>query len=152
MFARRHAMMLAMPDDFESVLAANARYYDAFENADFEAMSDCWERSERSCVIHPGWPPQYGWGRVAATWDAIFSHSDGMHCIVTDEHVTVLGWVAIVTCEEQLLQGLDSDAPEISAARIAATNVFVRDDEWRMIMHHGSQIHDNGDENEEGDR
>ncbi|MFZ4514965.1 MAG: nuclear transport factor 2 family protein [Acidimicrobiia bacterium] len=131
-------------DDATAAHDANAAFYVAFEARDLDAMSDCWERSDRAAVVHPGWPPQHGWARVLTTWDAIFSGPEPLHCIVTDERVEVMGHVAVVTCEEQLLQGLhgDSTADELASARVAATNVFVRDGaDWKMILHHGSPVY-----------
>jgi ketosteroid isomerase-like protein len=134
-----------MNDDIASVQAANAAFYAAFEARDLDAMSDCWERSDRACVIHPGWPAQHGWARVITTWDALFANPDAMHCIVLDEHIEVMGYVAVVTCEEQLLQGLGVEQGadgELASARVAATNVFVRDgDAWKMILHQGSAVY-----------
>lgn len=131
-------------DDTSAVQAANAAFYAAFEARDLDAMSDCWERSERAAVVHPGWPPQHGWARVLTTWDMIFANPQSMHCIVTDERIDVIGHVAVVTCEEQLLQefgAADHDA-DLASARVAATNVFVRDgDTWKMILHHGSPVY-----------
>lgn len=130
-------------DDTSAVLAANAAFYAAFEARDLDAMSDVWERSDRACVVHPGWPAQHGWARIITTWDAIFNNPDPMHCIVLDERVEVIGHAAVVTCEEQILQGLGTDAgDELASARVAATNVFVRDgDAWKMILHQGTPVY-----------
>jgi ketosteroid isomerase-like protein len=130
----------------EEVRAANAAFYAAFEARDMDAMAEVWERSERASVTHPGWPRLSGWGRVAGSWDAIFRHTPYIQFVLTDERVDVAGDTAWVTLDENILQagapenGSDEQAP-LSGARVAATNVFVRDGaEWRMVMHHGSPV------------
>jgi ketosteroid isomerase-like protein len=134
-----------MTDDTAAVLAANAAFYAAFEARDLDAMHDVWERSDRASVVHPGWPAQRGWARVLTTWDAIFSNPAGLHLIVLDEQVEVVGHAAYVTCEEQILQGLGDDGAEgeeLASARVAATNLFVRDgDAWKLVLHHGSPVY-----------
>lgn len=139
-------------DDTTAVLAANAAFYAAFEARDLDAMHEVWERSDRACVVHPGWPAQQGWPRVITTWDALFNGPEALHCIVLDERVEVIGHVGIVSCEEQILQGLGSE-PEggegLASARVAATNVFVRDGEsWKLILHHGSPVYPGDDEDD----
>ncbi len=146
----------AVTDVVEAVRAANAAFYAAFESRDLDAMADVWERSERASVTHPGWPRLSGWGRVAGSWDAIFRHTPFIQFVLTDERIDVAGDTAWVTLDENILQaaGVDEtsgDDPPLSGARVAATNVFVRDgEEWRMVMHHGSPVgvDDDGDARE----
>ncbi|HUF84461.1 MAG TPA: nuclear transport factor 2 family protein [Acidimicrobiia bacterium] len=136
-----------MTSTVEAVRAANAAFYAAFEARDLDAMAEVWERTERASVTHPGWPRLSGWGRVAGSWDAIFRHTPFIQFVLTDERVDVVGDTAWVTLDENILQaagesddGDDGDAP-LSGARVAATNVFVRDgDRWQMVMHHGSPV------------
>ncbi len=53
---------------------------------------------------------------------------------MTDEQVDVVGDVAWVTCNENLL---DTGATQA----VAATNVFERaDGSWRLLHHHGSPV------------
>jgi ketosteroid isomerase-like protein len=140
---RHHGAMTAD----EQVRAANAAYYAAFEAFDLDAMSAAWEHSDRVSVTHPGWPTLRGWARVIGSWEAIFSNTDYIQFVLTDEVVTVVGEVAWVTLDENILQssgspdGGGADTEELSGARIAATNVYVRGDEgWQMLLHHGSPV------------
>jgi hypothetical protein len=67
--------------------------------------------------------------------------------------VDVVGDTAWVTLDENILQAAgvtedddDGDVP-LSGARVAATNVFVRDgDRWQMVVHHGSPVGASEDE------
>jgi ketosteroid isomerase-like protein len=135
----------------EQARAANAAFYEAFEALDIEAMAQVWERSDRASVTHPGWPIQRGWARVAASWETIFEHTPYIQFVLTDEVVNIVGDVAWVTVDENVLQargspdGGGTDTEELSATLTAATNVFVRDgDCWRLVAHHGSEVQSPG--------
>ena len=123
------------PDgDAGAVLAANAAFYEAFERRDLDAMSDIWEHTDRVACVHPGWSILHGWAAVAASWFALFDGPQRLQFIVTDERVEVVGDLAWVTCNENLL---DTGATQA----VAATNVFVRHDRgWRLLHHHGSPV------------
>jgi len=131
----------------DQVRSANESFYAAFEAGDLDAMAEVWERSDRSRVTHPGWQTLAGWPKVAGSWQAIFSSTPFIQFVLTEERVLVLGDVAVVTLDENILQaaappdGGGTGTDELSGARVAATNVFVRDgDRWRMIHHHGSPV------------
>ena len=142
--------MNGMADVEQAVRAANAAFYAAFEARDLDAMAEVWERTERASVTHPGWPRLSGWGKVAGSWDAIFRHTPFIQFVLTDERVDIVGDTAWVTLDENILQaaGADADGDDaaagdapLSGARVAATNVFVRDgDRWNMVIHHGSPV------------
>jgi ketosteroid isomerase-like protein len=71
---------------------------------------------------------------VAASWFALFDGPQRLQFIVTDERAEVVGDLAWVTCNENLL---DTGATQA----VAATNVFVRHgDRWRLLHHHGSPV------------
>jgi ketosteroid isomerase-like protein len=131
----------------DDVRAANADFYAAFEARDLDAMANVWDGSERARVTHPGWPTLTGWAKVSGSWKAIFANTPYIQFVLTDEQVLVLGDVAIVTNDENILQSSEAGAGAagsrgvLSGARVAATNVFVRGTgRWRMILHHGSPV------------
>ena len=133
----------AVQDDAEAVRGANAAFYSAFEAGDLDAMADVWEHSDRIAVTHPGWPTLRGWPSVAGSWDAIFRNTPYIQFVLTGDEVAVVGDVAWVTLDENILQttGGAAESQELSGARIAAVNVFVRArDGWRMVLHHGSPV------------
>lgn len=105
-----------------------------------EAMWDLWERSERSTCTHPGWATLRGWGPIAASFFAMFQAYQGMQFVLTEERAQVVGDVAWVTVEENLLG-------EDSGDTVAGLNIFVRfdgvrgaDHGWRLVCHHGSIV------------
>jgi len=106
-----------------------------------DAMSDLWERSERSTCTHPGWATLRGWGPIAASFFALFQGSRQMQFVLTEERVHVVGDLAWVSVDENLLG-------DQSGATIAALNIFARADgsrggesgAWRMVCHHGSVV------------
>jgi ketosteroid isomerase-like protein len=120
--------------DAAAVQAANRAFYDAFERRDLDAMSDLWERSERSLCTHPGWAPLRGWQAVAASWFALFHEAQPTQFILTEERVEVAGDTAWVTLDENLI------GAQVGAT-VSAVNVFVRGaDGWRIVVHHGSNV------------
>jgi ketosteroid isomerase-like protein len=133
--------------DDDEVRAANGAFYAAFEARDLDAMAEVWEHADRVSVTHPGWPTLAGWARVAGSWQAIFANTPFIQFVLTDERVLLEGNLAVVTLDENILQAAGSpeggatDTEELSGARVAATNVFVHDqDRWRMVHHHGSPV------------
>jgi len=130
--------------DVDDVRDANASFYTAFEARDLDAMAEVWERSDRARVTHPGWPTLHGWARIARSWQAIFSATPFIQFVLTDEEVLVDGDLAMVTLDENILQSASPTGgdTELAGARVATTNVFVREHQtWRMVNHHGSPVH-----------
>lgn len=118
----------------DDVLVANRAFYDAFEARDLDAMSDVWEHSDRVCCTHPGWQRLDGWASVSASFYAIFTGPQPIQFILTSERAEVVGEVAWVVVDENVLGG---DA----GATASAVNLFVHDDgAWRMVNHAASQI------------
>lgn len=98
-------------------------------------MSDVWEHSDRVSCTHPGWHTLRGWGAVSASWFALFRGSNSLQFILTNEVAVVVGPVAWVTVDENLIGASGT------GGTVAATNVFVYTEErWRMVLHHGSPV------------
>lgn len=124
-----------------AVLEVNRAFYEAFETSDFNAMSDLWVHEDHAVCVHPGWTALRGWASIASSWAAMFDGPQHIQFIVTDEHVSVNGDVAWVSCDENLLT--------IGAsATVNALNIFERapDGQWRMVAHHGAPVMISSDE------
>lgn len=118
----------------DAVLAVNARFYEAFEAADLDAMSALWEHAGDVVCTHPGWPTLRGWAQVSSSWFAIFRNPQRLQVILTSAAVTVEGDAAWVSVDENLLDGG-------AGQTVSALNVFRRrDGAWRMVAHHGSPV------------
>lgn len=116
------------------VLAANRRYYEAFEASDLDAMSAVWERSDRVVCTHPGWASLRGWGPVASSYFALFQSPGQLQFVLTEQRVVVGTDVAWVSLDENLLG-------DQGGVTIAVLNVFARHGEaWSMVCHHGSAV------------
>jgi ketosteroid isomerase-like protein len=121
--------------DIEAVLAANRRFYQAFEAGDMDAMSDLWEHSDRSTCTHPGWTTLRGWGKIAASFFALFQ-SQQLQFLLTEEQANVVGDMAWVTVDENLLG--DQGGSTVSAVNVLVRNPDTGD--WRLVCHHGSVV------------
>ena len=119
----------------DDVRAANAAFYNAFENRDLDAMSRLWEHTDRVVCTHPGWATLRGWPRVSASFFALFQNAEHLQFILTNERADVVGDVAWVSLDENILESE-------GATTVAALNVFTRhpDGRWRVVAHHGSPV------------
>ena len=146
--------------DTTAVLRANQSLYDAFETGDADLMAALWldgpDASTVSCV-HPGWSPLHGRETVLRSWTMIMANTSFIQFVLTDVEVTVAGEVAVVTCGENMLTGLDDvtggDIGGLAGGRAVATNVFRRTPEgWRLWVHHASPVLTRQDADIEVDR
>lgn len=119
----------------EAVLAANSRYYEAFEACDMDAMSDAWEHSDRVSCTHPGWVTLHGWAEVAGSYFAFFNNASAIQFVITNEHAHVQGDVAWVVLDEDLLG-------EQGGATVSVFNLFARDasGNWKLVGHQASLV------------
>jgi ketosteroid isomerase-like protein len=130
--------------DVDAVLAANRRFYEAFEARDLDAMSDLWEHSDRATCTHPGWSTLRGWAGISASFFALFQGDQQLQFILTQEHAAVDGDLAWVTVDENILGAS-------AGGTAAALNLFTRDGgQWRMVVHHASAIAASAGSDEEG--
>lgn len=129
--------------DREAVEAANAALYAAFEQGDADAMARVWvdgDAADSAVCVHPGWPPLHGRGEVLRSWSLIMANTSYAQVFLTGVRTEVVGDVAVVTCAEDVLTGLDAGAG-LTGGRVVATNVFRRTpDGWRLWVHHGSPL------------
>jgi ketosteroid isomerase-like protein len=118
----------------DTVLAANRRFYDAFEAADLDAMSEVWAHDDDILCTHPGWATLHGWAAVSASWFTLFNNDQSLQFILTNERARVSGEVAWVSCDENILG-------DGSGGTAAALNLFsLVAGRWRMVGHHASPV------------
>lgn len=124
--------------DYEQLLEANGRFYEALCTMDLEAMDQVWLGEDWVRCVHPGWAQLEGWEAVRESWARIFENTQFLR--VTVSHVFVhqerdLGWVSCVEKASSTGEG------RIDSAYVQASNLFVRRrDRWLMVLHHASHL------------
>ncbi|MFM2044592.1 MAG: hypothetical protein RLY86_3168 [Pseudomonadota bacterium] len=121
--------MTVGPCPFDTVLAANRAFYEAFASGDLAAMERLWADDRPVGCIHPGWPPLTERCGVMESWREIFSH--GAPPVRAEmAEVQLHGDCALVLCLEIVGHG-----------RMSASNLFVRvDGVWRIAHHQASPL------------
>ena len=112
------------------VLAANQAFYDAFANADADAMARVWAKEHLIACIHPGWTALYGRDAVLGSWRAILGSPEPPKVHASGASAVIIGEAAFVTCIEH-----------VGEAELATTNVFALEQgEWRLVHHHAGPM------------
>lgn len=116
---------------------ANRAFYDAMRARDLAAMEIVWAHGADTTCVHPGWHRLDGWDEIRRAWQSIFANSRPWGVSCEDVHVRLVGDLAVVACVEVILPFGARESSD--AARMQATNVFVREKgAWRMVHHHAS--------------
>jgi ketosteroid isomerase-like protein len=115
-----------------AVLAANARFYRAFNERDSAAMGELWAARAPVACLHPGESLILGRQQVLRRWQEISTSRPAFTLRCDRPTVQVFGVTGLVYCYEG-----GNDDP----AHLAVTNVFVREGEaWRMVHHHAGPM------------
>lgn len=118
-----------MTDD-ESVLAAHAAFYRAFNTKDLEAMETLWASTVACTCIHPGWFLVSGREAVMESWRGILGNPAQPRVVVGAASAVVRGEMATVICREY-----------VAGTPLLATNSFVHEDgDWRIFHHQSGQV------------
>jgi ketosteroid isomerase-like protein len=145
-------------EDRVAVEAAHAAFYGAIERGDLDLMQALWldgDQADDVVAVHPGWPMLRGRRDVMRAWVAVMAGTQYIQFFLTDVEVRVVGDVAVVTCSENVLTGLEgSEAGEggfgFAGGPVVATNVFRRTPTgWRLWVHHASPVVTIGDDSDE---
>lgn len=123
-------------DSEASVLAANARFYNAFRDGDLASMQALWAKGDNVCCVHPGASGISGYDLVMRSWEYVWvDYEFPLEIELRDVQVHVRGDIGYVTCVE-LVKTKGSNW-----GRQFATNVFERvDGEWLISVHHASPV------------
>lgn len=128
-------------DGRSAVLAANARFYDAFREGDLAAMRSVWAKGGHVYVVHPSAGRIGGHETVMRSWEMVCDadHEFPLRLELQEVEVHVRGDMGYVTCLE-LVKTRGSGG---SWGKQIATNVFEKvGDEWLMCVHHASHLDD----------
>ncbi|GAB2272935.1 hypothetical protein Dimus_007749 [Dionaea muscipula] len=132
----RDSLRILHEDRKASVLAANARFYNAFSKGDQASMQALWRKGNDVCCVHPGASGISGYDLVMSSWEYVWvNYEFPLQIELKDVQVHVRGDVGYVTCIE-LVRTRGS-----SWGRQFATNVFERvDGQWYICVHHASPV------------
>lgn len=118
---------------FRSAQAAEAAFYEAFENADYAAMMSVWSPDSDIECIHPLGERLMGPEAVAASWHRMLSGRKRMQFRLAHTKRIQADRLAIHILYENITIAGKQQPPVI------ATNIYRFDGEgWRMILHHAS--------------
>jgi uncharacterized protein (TIGR02246 family) len=131
-----HPTLFATPEDAESA------FYEAFENADIEAMMAVWDNEGEIACIHPMGPRLTGYDEIRSTWKAVFRNSPVMRFELRQTQVFQDPTLSIhVVYEHIFVKGESEPRPPM-----IATNVYrLTSSGWRLILHHASPSPDGAD-------
>ncbi|KAM3325594.1 putative protein isoform X1 [Capsicum chacoense] len=132
----RDSLRLLQEDSKASVLAANARFYNAFKTGDLASMQALWSTSENTCIVHPGVSGISGYDLIMGSWEFVWAEYDfPLDIEIRDVQVHVRGDLGYVTCIEMVKTKGSSWGKQF------ATNVFEKvDGQWFICIHHASYI------------
>lgn len=114
---------------------AQTAFYQAFEQADLEAMMLVWDVEDSVACIHPHGPRLVGPAEVREGWRQILAHSPSLRFTVDELSRVENGDMTIAYVNEHIYVG-NMTEPDVV---ILATNIYRRTKQgWRMILHHAS--------------
>uniref|UniRef100_A0A0E0K637 UVR domain-containing protein n=1 Tax=Oryza punctata TaxID=4537 RepID=A0A0E0K637_ORYPU len=134
----RDELRVLQEDSRSAVLAANARFYNAFKNGDLVAMHSAWAKGDHVYVVHPSAGRISGYDMVMQSWEMVCDadYEFPIQIDLQDVEVHVRGDLGYVTCLE-----LVKTKGSSSWGRQVATNVFEKvDGKWFMCIHHASHF------------
>ncbi|GJN17642.1 hypothetical protein PR202_gb04726 [Eleusine coracana subsp. coracana] len=120
-----------------SLLAANARFYNAFKNGDIAAMYSIWAKGDHVYVVHPSAARISGYDVVMQSWEMVCNadYEYPLNIDLKNIEAHVRGGLGYVTCLEVVKTKGRTWGKQI------ATNVFEKvDGTWLMCVHHASHI------------
>ena len=119
----------ASPDELE------ARFYEALQRGDIEALMGVWADDDEIVCVHPGGPRVVGAAAIRASFEAIFANGP---IPVKPEQVHRLDALSGVV--HHLIESVEvptDEGPRI--AWVIATNVYLQTASgWRLVAHHAS--------------
>ena len=80
------------------IIAANAAFYVAFSNGDFDGMKQMWADDDAISCIHPGWPAIIGRATVIGSWRDILQNPERPQIVCAEPQAIVDGDSARVLC------------------------------------------------------
>jgi SnoaL-like domain len=118
----------------DDVLAANERFYQAFNLKDADLMDAVWASERAISCVHPGWNVLEGRQDVLDSWHSILANPNQARIVMGGATVTCFGELALVVCREL-----------VAGSPLVATNLFVLEDRvWRLLHHQSGPVYTRG--------
>eukprot|EP01018_Ginkgo_biloba_P035289 Gb_08450 [translate_table: standard] len=133
----RDKLRVLQEDNRAGILAANARFYKAFEKGDLSAMRMIWSKGDNVHCIHPGAGCISGYNFVMESWELTFGPELDLplHIEIQNVEVYIKGNLGFVNCLELVRTSGNNWGKQV------ATNVFERvNGSWYICVHHASHI------------
>jgi len=133
----RDDLRLLHENNQEGILAANARFYKAFEKGDLIAMGMIWSKGNNVHCIHPGAGCISGYDIVMESWELTFGPELDLPLQIELQNVEVYikGNLGFITCLEVVRTSGNNWGKQV------ATNIFEKvDGNWYICVHHASHI------------
>ncbi len=117
------------PDELE------ARFYEALQRGDLDALMALWADDDEVMCVHPGGPRVVGLGAIRASFEAIFANGG---VPAQPEQVHRLHWLGGAV--HHLVERITARTQQgEQTAWVLATNVFVKGPlGWQLVAHHAS--------------
>ncbi|KAF8766309.1 hypothetical protein HU200_007826 [Digitaria exilis] len=133
----RDDLRILHEDAEASLLAANARFYNAFKNGDIAAMYSIWAKGDHVYVIHPAAGRISGYDVVMQSWEMVCNadYEFPLSIDLKNIEIHIRGNLGCVTCLEVVKNKGRTWGKQV------ATNIFEKvDGVWLMSVHHASHI------------
>ncbi|CAN6310717.1 unnamed protein product [Urochloa humidicola] len=133
----RDDLRILYEDAEASLLAANARFYNAFKNGDIAAMHSIWAKGDHVYVIHPAAGRISGYDVVMQSWEMVCNadYEFPLSIDLKNIEVHIRGNLGYVTCLEVVKNKGRTWGKQI------ATNIFEKvNGTWLISVHHASHI------------
>ena len=125
-----------MKPEHSSPEAAEQAFYEAFAQADLEAMMSVWDASDDIVCIHPLGPRLQGQAIIRQSWQQIFNAESALQFKISALHSIGGDDLAVRLVYEHVTV---RNATEQPAQPIIATNIYRNGPRgWRMVLHHAS--------------
>ena len=121
---------------FATAAAAEAGFYQAFQDADLSTMMAVWEATDDIICIHPMSERLQGVMAVSQSWQQIFAAEERLSIVVSDvNEINSHDLVIRVVVENITL----INNPRQAIQPMLATNAYRYTGQgWRMVLHHAS--------------
>jgi uncharacterized protein (TIGR02246 family) len=119
----------ATPDELE------ARFYEALQRGDIEALMSIWADDDDIVCVHPGGPRVVGAAAIRASFEAVFAN--GPIPVQTEQVRRLDALSGAVHHVIETVQVQTDEGPR--TAYVIATNVYLQTAQgWRLVAHHAS--------------